>query len=456
MVTTLSAPDAALIQKYGGGAPRYTSYPTAVQFTGAVDHNVHAQWLQQVDPNQATSVYVHLPFCHRLCWYCGCNTRAVSRAQTVSDYVELLTREIATVYGYLPGRPNVHSIHLGGGTPNMTSPQDLQQLFEALQQAFRFDASARISAEMDPASLTEAWVQAAAREGLNRASLGVQDLNPEVQAAVNRIETIDVLQRAVGWLRDADVESINFDLMYGLPKQTTQSVQATLETVLALRPDRIALFGYAHVPWMKAHQRLINEADLPAAAARLEQSEAAAETLASHGYVPIGMDHFALPEDSLARATATGGLRRNFQGYTDDTAASLIGFGASAISRLPGGYIQNLSGEVAWRAAVRAGRLATARGVAVTAEDRLRGAIIEQLMCAFEADIGAIRARVAGEREDLSDAFEKLAGLKNDGLVSIAGEHVKLTAKGRPFLRAACLAFDKYFDESAGRHSKAV
>ncbi|MFO1014186.1 MAG: oxygen-independent coproporphyrinogen III oxidase [Caulobacteraceae bacterium] len=456
MNIAVTDPHAALIRKYGGGAPRYTSYPTAVQFTGDVNAQVHSGWLSEIDPARPVSLYAHLPFCPRLCWYCGCNTRAVRHQSTVTDYVELLIKEIATARGHLPAMLRAHALHLGGGTPNMTSPSDLQMMFEAFREAFHIDASARISAEMDPVSLTESWVKAATAEGLNRASLGVQDLDPKVQAAVNRLEGFDVLQRAFGWLRDNDVDSINFDLMYGLPLQTTAGVAKTLETVLTLRPDRIALFGYAHVPWMKAHQKLINEGDLPGPEERLAQSEMAARILVDHGYVPIGMDHFALPEDSLARAATHDGLRRNFQGYTDDAAASLIGFGASAISRLPGGYAQNLTGEVAWRAAVRAGRLPTARGVPVTAEDRLRGAVIEQLMCAFRADVGAIRARVDGEGVDLSAAFDTLRELEADGLVALEGEVVALTEKGRPFLRAACLAFDQYFDASAGRHSKAI
>lgn len=448
--------DAQLLAKYGGAAPRYTSYPTAVQFATAYGADAHAEALSRLDPAKAVSLYAHIPFCERLCWYCGCNTRAVRRREAVSKYIELLAQEVERVGACLPGRLAAHAIHLGGGTPNMTSADDLESLFRAFANAFDVAADAAVSAELDPRVLTQDWVLAATSHGLNRASLGVQDLSPEVQAAVNRIEGFDVLERAVGWLRQAGVASINFDLMYGLPKQTTSGVLQTLDKVLTLRPNRIALFGYAHVPWMKAHQNLIDQADLPGPEERLDQSTAAAQRFVAEGYVPIGLDHFALPDDSLAVAAREGRLRRNFQGYTDDTAEALIGFGASAISQLPGGIAQNVSDEMGWRKAVSERRIPTARGVALTAEDRLRGAVIEQLMCAHRADIAALRARLNDPATDLSSAFDQLRLLAADGLVDIVGETVAVTERGRPYLRAACLAFDAYFEPTVQRHSIAV
>ncbi|MGZ6013015.1 MAG: radical SAM protein, partial [Caulobacteraceae bacterium] len=254
---------AELIAKYDGRAPRYTSYPTAAQFTPAVDARTYRRWLAALPPTTSASLYAHVPFCKRLCWYCGCNTRAVNRPEPIRDYMDLLTREIALVRAALPGRLRAHAAHLGGGTPNMLQPAELDALFGAWREAFDLSPDAEISAELDPAVLSRAWVEAAAGHGLNRASLGVQNLDPEVQRAVNRREAFAEIEAAFGWLRAAGVRSINVDLMYGLPQQTVANTLSSVDAVLTLRPERVALFGYAHVPWMKAHQRLIDEGALP-------------------------------------------------------------------------------------------------------------------------------------------------------------------------------------------------
>lgn len=454
--TPMANPLAHLVSRYGAGAPRYTSYPTAVQFTADYGADEHAAALAALPLEAAVSLYVHIPFCERLCWFCGCHTRAVNRPDPVRRYVGLLRSEIALTASRLPARLSAQRLHLGGGTPNMTSVEDLHTLFSALRGAFDLLPAAEISAELDPVSLTREWVQAAADQGLNRASLGVQDLSPEVQAAVNRREGFDVLRRAVDWLREAGVRGLNFDLMYGLPRQTTRHVAETVDRVLTLRPDRLALFGYAHVPSVKPHQKLIRTDELPGPEARLEQSSVAGEILAAEGYVPIGMDHYALLHDGLAVAKAAGVLRRNFQGYTDDQARALLGFGASAISLLPQGIAQNHSQERLWQEAVSAQRLPVARGVAVSDEDRLRGAIIMQLMCNGAADIPAIRRELGGNEASLGDALDKLRGLALDGLVKVEHGRVDVTERGAPFIRAVCLAFDAYFDPGAGRHSTAV
>lgn len=423
-------------------APRYTSYPTALQFSDAVDGELYSQWLAALNPAERVSLYVHVPFCARLCWYCGCHTRVVNKPSLISDYVERLVAELALVEARLPGRLSAGALHLGGGTPNQLSRDDLVQLFAALRHVFRFAPGIEISAELDPASLTETWVRAAAYHGLTRASVGVQDLAPHVQAAVNRHEPFETVARAVGWLRAAGIGSINLDLMYGLPRQTTADVRATLDAVLTLRPERVALFGYAHVPWAKPHQRLLPEHELPGPEARLEQSQAAAERLAREGYIAIGIDHYALPSDTLAIAAAAGALRRNFQGYTVDAHPTLLGFGASSIGRLPQGYVQNAPSEVAWRAAIGEGRLPVARGLILTDEDRLRGDVIERLMCDFKVDLGqvALRHGVCSSifREDLA----ALQGLADEGLVIIDGGVVEVTPVGRAYVRLAAQAFD--------------
>jgi oxygen-independent coproporphyrinogen III oxidase len=446
----------ALLPRYDTRAPRYTSYPTAVQFTPEVGPEVYGEWLSQLALAEPLSIYAHIPFCARLCWYCGCNTRVVHRSESISDYVALLDKEIGLVAGRLPGRGRVGSIHLGGGTPNMLGVDDLAALFGALRRAFDVEAGGEIAAELDPAQLTAEWANAAARQGLNRASLGVQDLSPDVQAAVNRHEPFEVVATAAGLLRAAGISALNFDLMYGLPRQRVQDVLTTLDQVLTLKPARIALFGYAHVPWMKSHQKLIDEADLPDSAERLEQSQVAAERLAAEGYVTVGMDHFARPDDSMAVALVQRSLRRNFQGYTTDQACALIGFGVSAIGRLPQGFVQNQPSELLWRAAIGEGRLATARGVALTDEDRFRGEVIERLMCDLSVDLDDVAARHGRRATELAEAVAGLAPLEADGVVERHGQVIRVTEVGRPFVRSACAQFDGHLDPSALRHSRVV
>ncbi len=445
-----------LIAKYDGRVPRYTSYPTAVQFSPAVTPDTYADWLAAIPVTRPVSVYVHVPFCARLCWFCGCNTRVVRRPQPVSDYVGWLRKEAMLIERALPKGVWANELHLGGGTPNLLSRDDLVDLFGIVRHVFRLSPGAEISAELDPASLTEAWVRAAAHHGLSRASLGVQELSPLVQSAVNRREDFDTVRRSVSWLRAAGIRSINLDLMYGLPRQTTQDVVSTLDKVLGLAPDRIALFGYAHVPWMKPHQSLIDAADLPGPAARLEQSEAAAERLRQAGYVGIGLDHYALPDDELARSAAMGRLRRNFQGYVPATGEALIGLGASAISQLPAGFAQNLSTELQWRRALSEGGLPIARGCALTREDRFRGEIIERLMCDLAVDLAEVCRRHGRAPESLHDERTRLQAMRDDGLITIDGDRLAATEQGRPFIRAVCAVFDRFLQPVTARHAPAI
>lgn len=447
---------ADLVARYDGRAPRYTSYPTALQFTPDVDEAVYRGWLAELPAEEAVSLYVHVPFCARLCWYCGCNTRAVNRREPIGEYVQLLLREIELLEAALPNRLPARAIHLGGGTPNMLSAEDMAGLFGVLERTFRLAPEREVAAELDPTSLSRDWVQAAARHGLNRASLGVQNLDPVVQAAVNREESFEQVANAVRWLREAGVESINLDLMYGLPHQTTANTLATVDAVLRLRPERIALFGYAHVPWMKAHQQLIDEGALPWPGARLDQAEEAAERLTGAGYIRIGLDHFARADDQMAVALEEGALRRNFQGYTTDAAATLLGLGASAIGRLPQGYAQNVTQEIGWRAAVKDGRLPVARGVFLSDDDRFRGEIIERLMCDLAVDLEDVCARHGRDVADLAEAMTRLAPFIGDGLVRLEGGRVRVTGYGRLVVRSVCAAFDAHVDAAAQRHAKAL
>lgn len=447
---------ASLIGRYDANLPRYTSYPTAAQFTPDVGSEDWAAWLAMVPAAEAASLYVHIPFCRTLCWYCACNTRAVNRAETIKSYVDLLIDEARLAQAALGRRQRVSRLHLGGGTPNMVAVNDLDRLFAGLREAFAFGPEAEIAAELDPSSLTRTWVRAAARNGLNRASLGVQDLSPRVQHAINRFEPFATVARAADWLWDAGVGSLNLDLMYGLPLQTRDDLLTTLDQVTTLRPARIALFGYAHVPWLKPHQRLINEADLPGPDERFAQSQAAAAYLTDAGYQAIGLDHFALPEDSLAIAARTGRLHRNFQGYTTDDAATLIGLGASSVGRTPQGYVQNHAVERDWRAAVAGGRLPVARGLALTPDDRRRAEVIERLMCDFSVRLPEIEQSHGPAPDRFAAALARLAPLVEDGLVVCADGLVSVTDLGRPFVRLVCGAFDTSLAPSAGRHGRMI
>lgn len=446
-----------LIEKYDSRVPRYTSYPTAVQFTEAVGPSTYRQWLAELDPGQAVSLYLHIPFCSRLCWYCGCNTRAVNRPEPVGEYVRLLLDELAMLRQALPATMMAASaVHFGGGTPNMLSIDELAAIFGGLRSAFSFIDNPQIAAELDPEILTREWVRAATSHGLNRASLGVQNLSPDVQRAVNRPERFEHIARCVQWLREDGVTSINLDLMYGLPNQTTGNTLETVRQIATLRPERIALFGYAHVPWMKSHQKLIDETALPGPAERLDQSEAAAEALAQEGYVRIGLDHYALAHDEMAHALAEGRLHRNFQGYTADEAGVLLGLGASAIGSMPQGFVQNHAQELAWRKAVASGELPVARGVALDPDDRFRGEIIERLMCDLSVDLAPICAAHGRDLAELEGERARLDRFVADGLAQVSWPKIRLTEMGRLLVRSVCAVFDAHLQAGAVRHSKAI
>ena len=454
-MTTKTDRAARLLAKYDRRVPRYTSYPTAVQFTPAVRADRYRAWLGDLDPALPLSLYFHIPFCDSLCWFCGCHTTVVRRYAPIAAYMELLLRELDRVADLLPGHKVCH-IHLGGGTPTILEPADMARLFERLRARFELLPDADIAVETDPREFNQDLIETLARVGVNRASLGLQDVNIQVQRAVNRVQSIDETRRVAQALRGAGIGSINIDLMYGLPYQTVARVLSSIEAALELAPDRVCLFGYAHVPWMKKHQRLIDQAGLPDAAERFAQYLAAAERLQEAGYLWIGLDHFARPGDDLAKAARDQTLHRNFQGYTTDDAPVRLGFGPSAIGMLPQGFVQNQVPMKAYREAIEAGALPVARGLALTADDRLRGAAIEQLMCFLEVDLDAIAQSFEADPRVFAGDLARLEEMAADGLVEIDGWRVRVTGAGRPFLRTACAAFDGYLEPDAVRHAQAV
>lgn len=423
--------------------PRYTSYPTAPNFVPAADDSQHREWLREVPPGEPVSLYLHVPFCRQMCWYCGCHTTVARRDAPIARYVDRLEDEIRCVKGLLPGRVEVAHLHWGGGTPTLLPPASIRSLDRRLRDAFDFAQGAEIGVEVDPRTLDEEVAAAFAAAGANRVSIGVQTFDPDVQRAINRVQPVEQVARAVDLFRRLGVQGINFDLIYGLPRQTVKSSVETVRQAIALQPSRLAVFGYAHVPSFKPHQRNIDESSLPGPAERLDQSAAIGEALVAAGYRQIGLDHFALADDPLARSAREGSLHRNFQGYTTDGCPTLIGLGASAISRLPGGFAQNATRIPDYQRRLADGGLATGRLCPVSRQDRQRARIIEQLMCAYRADVGSF----------LSPG---LARLELDGLIRRRGSVVEVVEEARPLVRAVAAAFDAYLPETEARHVAAV
>lgn len=447
-----------LIQKYAQTAvPRYTSYPTAPHFKESFAPSTYAAWLERLDPEHAISLYVHVPFCKELCWYCGCNMRLATRYSPVAQYVETLLKEIELVSRHLPSRLKISHLHFGGGTPTSLNPDDLERVVNTLKSKFELLDDAELAIESDPRSLSEDMIARIGDLGFTRASFGVQEFAPEVQAAINRRQSPELVSHAITALRAAGVQGINVDLIYGLPLQTVSSLTDTIKTCMDMAPDRVALFGYAHVPWMAKKQRLIDETTLPDAAERERQAEAAARALLEGGYEAIGLDHFALPDDELARAAREGRLHRNFQGYTVDRAETLLGLGVTAIGKTPSGYVQNQPGAGPYGRAIEAGLLPVFKGITVDDDDRLRAEIIERLMCDGSVDVRAVSNQHGRYDQWYADALSELSPLVDDGLVTFDAGCVSMTERGKPLVRLAAAAFDAYRKTNqTPRHSVAV
>ena len=431
--------------------PRYTSYPTAAEFTTAVGAADQKRWLRGLDTGEAVSVYLHVPYCRELCLYCGCNTKTALRDDVIAAYRTELEREIALVADAVSGPVRIARLHWGGGTPTILGAEGLASVMQVLRDRFLFEAGFEHAIELDPRYVTPALAEGLKELGVNRASLGVQDVNPLVQVAIGRWQPILSVETAVKRLRDAGIRHLNFDLIYGLPLQTVASLRKTCEIVAALQPDRIACYGYAHMPRLKANQRRIDESTLPGVEERIDQAAIIAEELLRHGFLKIGIDHFARPDDALACAAAAGRLHRNFQGYTDDGRETLIGLGASSISRFPDGYVQNVTDVPSYVRAITGGDLAPARGCRLDAGERQRARTIESLMCQFEADLDVTAPDLAFGEELLL-----LQSLVRDGLVRVDGRVVTATEAGRSVVRVIAAVFDPHTRNDAARFSQAV
>ncbi len=446
----------AIQDMFAASVPRYTSYPTAPHFHDGVDGRIYRDWLARLPRDEELSLYAHIPFCDSLCWFCACHTTAVNSYAPVAAYCDLMLREIDRVADALPGRMPVKHIHWGGGSPTILTANDISRLNDALHCRFDVRADAEFAIEIDPRGFTPSMAAILAGAGVTRASLGVQDCNPAVQRAINRLQSDDETFDAIALLRSEGISSINIDMVYGLPRQTLESWSQTLDFILWLKPDRIAVFGYAHVPAFKKHQALIPQSLLPDVETRFRMAELARQVLCEHGYVAIGIDHYALPHDALAQATVQGRLYRNFQGYTTDDAATLIGFGASAISALPQGYVQNAASVPDYRRLLDRGDLPAVRGVVLTVQDRLRRAVIERLMCDLTVDLGQIAKESGTEISSLADAMPGLNRMAAQGMAILEGQHVTVSPQWPAAARLVASCFDQHLAHGTARHSVAV
>ncbi|MBS0525720.1 MAG: oxygen-independent coproporphyrinogen III oxidase [Proteobacteria bacterium] len=445
--------DPALLAAYDRPVPRYTSYPTAAQFSPAVGAAEHAAWLRDLNDGAAV-LYLHVPFCRALCWYCACNTMAMSRPGTLDSYADALLRELEAIARLAPALV-LGGIQWGGGTPGQLGSERLRSVGRRIAELFDWPSDAEISLEVDPRHCDSELAAAIAAISVNRVSLGVQDFDETVQAAINRRQSLEDTAGAIDRLKAVGVNRFNIDLVYGLPSQTLASLSKTLDLAIGLAPDRFAVFGYAHVPWMKPHQRLIDPVTLPGNAVRAGMTQLVSERLLAAGYRRIGLDHYARPGDRLERAWREGSLHRNFQGYVADGTHSVVGVGASAISSLPRGFTQNITDPAGYMAAARATGLATARGLALTRDDHLRGAIIDHVMCQGSVDIEALCRAHRVDREAFMASVD-LRALERDGLVRVDDAGLAVTEAGRPFIRFVCAAFDRHYAGQEGRHSRGL
>jgi oxygen-independent coproporphyrinogen-3 oxidase len=434
--------------------PRYTSYPTAPHFAADVGAAQFENWISAIPAGSSISLYMHVPFCRRLCWFCACRTQGTQSDEPVRAYAEVLLAELKMLKSRLAPGVTLSRLHWGGGTPTLMPPDMMRRVAGAVFEAVPMGEGAEFSVEIDPNEIDDARMDALAEAGMNRASIGVQDFDEQIQKVIGRDQSYEITRRAVEMIRERGVASLNADILYGLPHQTNRKISESVQKLLSLGPDRVALYGYAHVPWMARRQTMIPSDHLPTPQERLALFETARELFVADGYDEIGIDHFALPTDGLAKAQKSGLLRRNFQGYTDDLAPVLVGMGASSISRFPQGYAQNASATSVHIKAIREGRFSTARGHAFSDEDRLRSRLIEALMCDFRIDSAEIlrEFKIAPTRlkemlTECAQQFEDMVELTADGLF--------IPEKGRPLTRMIARAFDAY-DLSKAGHSSAI
>ncbi|WP_085803588.1 oxygen-independent coproporphyrinogen III oxidase [Roseovarius albus] len=434
--------------------PRYTSYPTAPHFGAAVTGDQHKQWIQDIPSGSRISLYIHIPFCRRLCWFCACRTQGTQTMTPVEAYLKTLQSELRLLQQYLPTDVHLSRLHWGGGTPTLLSAPMMNTLASAIRDVIPFDENTEFSVEIDPNEIDSDRLDALAKAGMTRASIGVQDFDADIQNSIGRIQSYEATRWAVEEIRARGVASLNTDILFGLPHQTPQKMVESVEKLLSLRPDRVALYGYAHVPWMAKRQQLIPSDSLPTPEERLELFDIARKLFTWDLYEEIGIDHFATRQDGLSVARNSGRLRRNFQGYTDDTSDVLIGIGASSISKFPQGYTQNAPATGLYTAAIRDARFATTKGHAFSGDDTLRARMIEQLMCEFRIDRAEMLA-VFDISADKLDAILAQTDQAYNGLLKLNDTGLFVPPEARPLTRMIARSLDAY-DLSKAGHSSAI
>jgi len=436
-------------------APRYTSYPPATAFEDRFGARDYGEWLEHL-PNTPLSLYYHIPFCRRLCYYCGCHTNICNDSERLAPYVQALQDEMDIVCRHLHRQPVISHIHFGGGSPTILPPALFRTLMQHIQKRFFLSKDIDIAIEADPRQLNEALIATYVRNGVTRISLGVQDFDDRVLTAVNRPQPFYLSWDAVSLCREYGIKSINLDLMYGLPGQTVKSLERTIDLAFSLKPDRISFFGYAHVPWMKKHMRMMGNMPLPDGSLRYDLYETGRQILEENGYLPVGIDHFVRPSDSMAKALGNRTLKRNFQGYTTDTADSLIGFGASAIGQLPQGFVQNTPDILKYQEKVNNGHLPIQRGYCLNDSDRIYSDLISEIMCYMAVDLAIIRKKYHLYDDFFDPAIEKMGSLLKQGLITLDGDYLRIHHPHIARVAAAC--FDPKFECNSAtmRHSSAV
>ncbi len=445
------------ILKLDRAVPRYTSYPTSPHFNTDVDENIYSEWLKSVKEDKPISLYIHVPFCKELCLYCGCATMIVKQGELIDNYCEDLLKEIDMVANILGRKLKVQHLHWGGGTPSHIGHVYFQKVMDKIYEHFDFIENAEIATEIDPRTITEDMAATLANCGINRISFGVQSFDEKVQKAISRVQSYDVVKSCLDLLKKHGIDKINFDLLYGLPLQTVESVKDSIKLTAELSPDRIALFGYAHVPWMRKHQKLLEKYDMPDTTERYNQAKLSEELLVEYGYKPIGIDHFAKPEDEMYTAYLDHKLHRNFQGYTTDTADDLISFGASSIGKLNQGYFQNLVAVREYQNKIKDGKLPIARGMKLAHQDNFRSRIIEEIMCYFETDLNRICTEFDMDYAVLSESIEKLSEYIDEGGVEFNEGHLVINEPKAFFGRLAASCFDEYLvTTQKDKHSRAI
>lgn len=451
--------DLDVVRKYDRPGPRYTSYPTAPHFHSGFSEDVWMRHIREANTSaeRPLSLYFHIPFCDTLCWFCGCTMMVERHQEPIARYMESLYKEMDLYAALIHPDREVVQVHFGGGTPTHLSPSQLRAVGRKIHDTFRIAQDAEISIEIDPRGLTREHVEALKDVGFNRASVGVQDFDPVVQQAINRVHDEKLVGQVIDWIRDAGFVSLNLDLIYGLPFQSENTFTKTIEQILAFAPDRLAVFSYAHVPWLKAHQKLIKDETMPSPEEKLGMLKLIVETLTGRGYRYIGMDHFALENDGLAQAQRAGTLQRNFQGYSTHAGTDIQAFGMSSISQLPRAYAQHTKDMAGYHEAIAAGRLPLARGVELSRDDVARRHIIMRIMCDMGLDYSRMSADLGVDFETVfHEELEALTDFEADGLLVRHAAGVEVTQVGRLLIRNIAMVFDTYLEENRARYSRTV